>query len=258
MFWSTPKELKSFVDQSIFIIFVVLLALAFILYIVDQVRDNLVDIYLEIAGLGKFYDPHFPNTFTMQYVLPVRNQNDVQYNTTIDMHTESFSAHIPIQVDIHLQLLNNTMPKGFVPPETMYLILEGSHNIPYETTGLGKGYYAGYVPLNRLENTNGFIQYNGTKLVQYEMGGSYPVVVSIGKPSIELYDAAKFDSYPHVNIASEEATNALLNEKSLKKTENVNLSLAIAILALSVVAVRPVIRDIIDEHYADISSERYD
>jgi hypothetical protein len=75
-------------------------------------------------------------------VLPDINQhlgegNYAQYNVVVDMHSKSYSAHVPIKTNVEIQFLNSSIPASFARYNSMYVIFDGSHNEPPKYAGLG-------------------------------------------------------------------------------------------------------------------------
>jgi hypothetical protein len=179
---------------------------------------------------------------------PVGDISPAMYNTAVDMHSKSFSAHLKTKVHAELKFEKKSVPSYYYLPDKMYVVFVGSHNVPAEVTGLGKGYYAGYIATIVSREDNNTIWYGGESIIQYEMSGQYPIYISDARPAIDKYNATLVANWPTVNIASEEATNAVNQLEQSEKIERHQEGATMAIIAVSFAAARPPVNELID-HY---------
>lgn len=193
----------------------------------------------------------YPNSFEMQYVLPDKdrrgaNNTDILYNVAIDMHSKSFSAHVPIKTHAEIRFDKSSIPEYYAIPSNMYVVFSGSHNIPSQNTGLGVGYYSGYVMAAKSSEDASAIHYEGTNITQYEMSGQFPIYLSSAKPAIDVYDPSLNEKWPTVNIASEEATNAFIQSEDAKRNQSRQDMATLAIVSVSFIAAIPAANEVID------------
>jgi len=197
---------------------------------------------------------NYPNPYEFQYVLPDKERTSVaddarfRYNTAVDMHAKSFSAHMPIKVHAELRFEKESIPQHYSIPDTMHVVFVGSHNLPATKTGLGEGYYAGYITAKISRQDNETIWYEGNSIIQYEMSGQYPVYISHIPPAIDTFDPNLAENWPTINIASEAATNAVRESEAAARNQLRQDGLTFAILAVSFAAARPAALEIIDQY----------
>jgi hypothetical protein len=193
---------------------------------------------------------NYPNPFEMQYVLPDWNRQglypEVLYNVAIDMHSKSFSAHVPIKTHAALAFAKSSVPSYYLIPDTMYVYFAGSHNLPKQSTGLGSGSVHGYIVANKTSEDDIKIIYEGTTILQYEMSGQFPVYVTYISPAVERYDPTLIQKSPTVNIASEEATNVYFQQQEAERNERhltiSNLAIIFASFMITIPAVPRIVR----------------
>lgn len=199
----------------------------------------------------------YPNPFGFQYVLPDKGRPVIEvepgrlirqdFNVGVEMNSKSFSAHSPIKVHVEVRMLRENVPEHWVVFDKMHVVFVGSHNIPIKYTGLGKGYYPGYIEAIEQSSDTAFLHYKGDGYIQFEMGGQYPVYLSSVRPAIEPYDATLISAWPTVSIAAEDATNAVREAEETESRDRVDLALTLAILAASFAAIRQPVKEMIND-----------
>jgi hypothetical protein len=164
------KRLMEFVDAEIVGFSIILFGTALIFFVVDPAVDVITEILKKDPSFAQYYTGDYPNKFSFQYVLPDKNQRlengqYSEYNVAIEMRARSFSARVPIKVNVDLLYNNSTLPPNWMRFNQMYIVFEGSRNEPPKTTSLGSGHYVGYVVANITRVSGDLIYYSGTDTI---------------------------------------------------------------------------------------------
>lgn len=178
-----------------------------------------------LAYLVGLYDS--PVERNMEFTTSDYNNKNIEYRLNVVMDTKTFSANVPIDVRVTASVLNGSMPKS------IYIIFPPSHILPHQPNGFGESLNGGVV--NATLRTDGY--YHGNAQIEYEMEGCYLLHATSVKPSLVNMSVNQTPVCSTISITSSDVANTL-------RSNTINTGLSYIIVAVSVLALRPVVLEI--------------